>query len=162
MKNKTGIILLGIVIFLYGILFYFTPNLAMKASKESYQVLKFVMPVFMIVVILMVLISAFIDENTFSKHMGEESGLKGWLIALIGGILSHGPSYIWYPLLQNMREKGVKDSLIITFLYARSIKLPWLPMMISYFGMKFTVVFTFYIVLASIAQGVIVELKVKE
>ena len=42
------------------------------------------------------------------------ASLKGWSIALFGGILSHGPGYIWYLMLQELREKGVLAQGIIT------------------------------------------------
>ncbi len=134
----------------------------MEALKESFKVLKMIIPILLIVLFLMLFLNSFIDEKTFTKHLGEESGIKGWLVAIGAGILSHGPGYIWYPLLQNLREKGVKDSLIIAFLYARSIKLPWLPMMISYFGIKFAIVFTLYIIFGAVVQGLIVEINQKK
>jgi uncharacterized membrane protein YraQ (UPF0718 family) len=60
-------------------------------------------------------------------------------------------------LLQNLREQGAKDGLVIAFIYARAIKIPWLPLMVSYFGWAFTLVYTFYVVLGAYVQGMIVE-----
>ena len=105
----------------------------------------------------MALFNSFIDEKAISKYLGEESGTKGWLLALVGGILSHGPGYVWYPLLQNLREQGAKDGLIIAFVYVRAIKLPWLPLMVTYFGLSFTLVYTFYVVLGAYVQGMIAD-----
>jgi uncharacterized membrane protein YraQ (UPF0718 family) len=61
-------------------------------------------------------------------------------------------------MLQNLREKGVRDSLVVVFLYARSIKIPWVPMMIVYFGLKFTSVFMIYILLGALVQGMLVSI----
>jgi len=33
--------------------------------------------------------------------------------------------------------------------YARAIKLPWLPVVVGYFGIAFTLVLTFYILLGA-------------
>ena len=101
----------------------------------------------------MALLGTFIDAKAISKHLGEQSGLKGWLLALLGGVLSHGPGYVWYPLLQNLREQGARDGLVVAFIYARAIKIPWLPLMITYFGWAFTLVYTFYVVLGPICRA---------
>jgi len=89
--------------------------------------------------------------------LGKESGFKGWVFALLGGILSHGSSYVWYPMLSELRKHGARDGLIVAFFYARAIKLPWLPVMVSYFGITFTLVLSVYILLGAWIQGLIVD-----
>ncbi len=88
---------------------------------------------------------------------GRDSGARGWLVAVTGGILSHGPVYPWYPLLRELQGHGVRPALIAAFLYARSIKLPWLPLMAHYFGLAYTLVLTAYIALFSLLNGWLVE-----
>jgi uncharacterized membrane protein YraQ (UPF0718 family) len=156
-RSKSGLLMLGIVVVLYAVLFFLKPDVTLKALDESLGVLKMIVPILLIVFFLMALLNTFIDEKAISKHLGEESGVKGWLLALLGGILSHGPGYVWYPLLQNLREQGAKDGLVIAFIYARAIKIPWLPLMVSYFGWAFTLVYTFYVGLGAYVQGMIVE-----
>ncbi len=159
--NKTGKVMLAGVIILYAIFAYVDPDKTFKAFMEAFGVLKMVIPIILVVFFLMALLDVSVDEKKISKHFGYESGLRGWMLAIIAGILSHGPGYVWYPLLQNLREHGAKDSLIFAFIYARSIKLPWLPLMISYFGWIFTGVFSLYIVIAAVLQGMLVELLEK-
>ena len=60
-------------------------------------------------------------------------------------------------MLADLRSQGARDSLIVAFFYARAIKLPWLPVMISYFGLTFTLVLCFYILLGAWLQGIIAE-----
>ena len=156
-KSRSGLVMLGIVIVLYAVLFFLNPDKTVDALGESLSVLKMIIPILLIVFFLMALLGTFVDEKAISKHLGEQSGVKGWLLALVGGILSHGPGYVWYPLLQNLREQGAKDGLIIAFIYARAIKIPWLPLMVTYFGLAFTLVYTFYVVLGAYLQGVIVD-----
>ena len=81
----------------------------------------------------------------------------GVVYAVIGGILSHGPMYVWYGMLEEMREHGLKDGLIATFLYARAVKLPLLPFMIGLFGVTFAVVINLYILLFAILQGKVID-----
>ncbi len=155
MKNKTGIVLLVLVGIAYSVLFALNEPKALPALQESLHVLLFIIPILAVVFFLMALLNTFVDEKSIAKHIGEGSSLKGWSIALVSGILSHGPAYVWYPLLQDLRNKGINDGLIITFLYARAIKIPWIPMMISYFGLSFTVIFSIYILVGALLQGLL-------
>ncbi len=156
-KSRSGLVMLGIVALLYLVLGLLHPEKTAAALGESLGVLKMILPILLLVFFLMALLNAYIDEKAISRHMGEESGLKGWLLALVGGILSHGPGYVWYPLLQNLREQGAKDGLIVAFIYARSIKIPWIPLMITYFGWSFTLVYTFWVVVGAWLQGIIAQ-----
>ena len=154
-KNKSGIIILAITCTLYIVLYFFNADKTVASLFASLKVLEMIAPILLIVFFLMALLNTFIDEKSIAKHLGKDSGAKGWFIALFGGILSHGPGYIWYPMLQELRNKGALDGLVVAFIYARSIKLPWLPLMISYFGISFTIVLSFYIILGAFIQGVI-------
>jgi uncharacterized membrane protein YraQ (UPF0718 family) len=98
------------------------------------------------------------NPKTVSKYVGKRSGLKGWFLAISTGILSHGPIYVWYPLLKDLRDKGMRNGLIAAFLYIRAIKIPLLPLMVYYFGLLFMVVLLPYIVIASLVEGKIIEL----
>jgi len=154
-KNKSGYIMFGVVFLLYIVLYFFNADKTLASLFASLKVLKMIIPILLIVFFLTALLNTFINEKKIAKYLGKESGTKGWFIALFGGILSHGSGYIWYPILQELRDKGALDGLVVAFLYARSIKLPWLPLMISYFGTSFTIVLSFYIILGALIQGVI-------
>ena len=147
--------MLFLVTLLYGFLFLTQEEKALSALDASLSALKTILPILAVVFVLMFLLGYFLDEKKIAKHLGDDSGIKGWFIALFGGVLSHGPGYIWYPMLQELRTKGAKDGLLIAFLYARSIKLPWIPLMIGYFGVAFTLVLTVYVLIGAILQGVI-------
>jgi len=154
---KSGFIMLGLVSLAYIVLYFLGSDNVFVALDDSFKTLKELFFVFIIIFIMMFLIDMFVDDKKIAKYLDSKSGIKVYFIALLGGVLSHGSSYAWYPLLQSLREKGVKDSLIITFLYARSIKLPWIPMMILYFGTGFTIVLLLYVMIASLIQGFIVK-----
>jgi len=51
-------------------------------------------------------------------------------------MLSHGPVCAWYTFLAEIREKGVSNGRVATFLYARAVKIPLLAAMIFYFGRR--------------------------
>ena len=149
--------MLAITLILYGVTAFLDPSIARFALNKSLDVLMMIAPILLIVFFLMALLATFIKPKSIAKHLGEESGLKGWFVALAGGILSHGPGYVWYPMLSELRNHGARDGLIVAFFYARAIKLPWLPVMIGYFGIAFTLVLSIYILLGAWIQGVIAD-----
>ncbi len=159
--GKTGFVMLVVVAILYGVLFVTDSEKTYAALKESAAVLGTILPILLVVLVLTALFNAFIDAETVARHLGEESGAKGWIVALLGGILSHGPGYVWYPMLQNLRERGAKEGLIVAFLYARAIKLPWVPLMVAYFGWVFTIVYTFWVIVGAWLQGVMAQRLLK-
>lgn len=89
--------------------------------------------------------------------MGKESGWKGWLLAIILGIISHGSVYAWYPLLKDLKNHGMREGLIAGFIYSRAIKIPFIPLMIYYFGLKFFIVLTIYMIIGAILEGLLLE-----
>lgn len=156
-QKRTGWVMLFIVLSLYGVSVVYNLPGTYDALLSSFQVLKVITPILLIVIFLMALLNSLISPKKISKHLGHDAGAKGWFIALASGVLSHGPGYVWYPMLSELRSHGARDGLIVAFFYARAIKLPWLPMMISYFGLAFTITLTLYILLAALLQGIITD-----
>ena len=152
-----GIKLLVGVVLLYGVAFLWAPDKGMASLKGFAHVLGTLVPILVVVVLLGALLQLFVNPKALAKHLGEESGVRGWMIALAAGVVSHGPMYAWYPMIQDLREKGAKDGLIVAFFYARAVKLFLLPMMAVYFGLTFTVVLTVLILLAAWGQGVVMN-----
>lgn len=150
-----GCILLTVTLLLYGTAALFAPAKTLGAANESLDILMKILPVLLLVFFLTALLNTFLKPKSIAKHLGDGSKLRGWFIALTGGILSHGPGYVWYPMLADLRTQGARDGLIVAFIYARAIKLPWLPVMVSYFGPAFTLVLCLYILIGAWLQGII-------
>ncbi len=161
-KQKiNGRYLLPAVLLGYALLYVYSSDKTIEALLSSLSTMLHLLPVFLVVIVLLGIFTALMSAKKIARLLGKQSGIKGWVIAVFGGILSHGSSYIWYQMLANLREQNVRDSLLVTFLYARAIKLPWLPLMVSYFGYTFTVLLMFYIIIGALVQGLIVEKIVK-
>jgi uncharacterized membrane protein YraQ (UPF0718 family) len=114
-------------------------------------------PVLALVFGIMFLTNLLFETGGIVRMLGEGSGLRGWVFAVIGGIISSGPIYMWYPLLGDLKEKGMRESLIAAFLYNRAIKIPLVPMMVHYFGWSFAVILSLYMVIFSVLNGLAVE-----
>ena len=154
-------IFLIIIAVLYLITAIINFDLSKKAFLKSIFLIQQIATVFIVVFVFTFLTNLFLNPKKINKFIGINSGAKGWLTAIVGGILSLGPIYMWYPMLSDLKEHGAKDSFIACFLYNRAVKIPLIPMMIYYFGMPFTVGISFQVILFSVLNGFFVEKLIK-
>lgn len=121
-----------------------------------------ILPVLAFVFIIMFFINFYLKSEVIKKHLGKETGIKAWLYSMLAGILISGPPYLLYPLLADFKKAGMKDSLAAVFLYNRNVKIPFLPVMIYYFGLKYTIVVSFLIIVFSIFSGLLINVITEE
>lgn len=145
------------VIIIHILIFLFDRQNSSLSLEKSYEVLLKLLPIFFMIIVITTLINYFLKPKSIMKHFGKDSGIKAWIYTVLGGIVSHGPMYVWYPMLTQLRQNGLKDGLLATFMYTRSIKIPFIPIMIDYFGVLFTVVLFIYIIIGGVLQGIIIE-----
>jgi len=146
-----------IVIVLYVIIGLLKIEVLLPSLRFSFKIIKNIVPVFVVIFALSVAFDLFVSPYSVRKYLGKSSGFRRWLIAIGGGIISTGPIYMWYPLLKELKKQGVQYGFIATFLYNRAIKLPLIPMMIVYFGLKYTLVLAMVMITISVIQGIIFE-----
>lgn len=109
-------------------------NISLSNTKEM---LGLIPPVF----VLMGLLDAWVPKETFIRYMGEASGLKGVLTALILGSAAAGPLYIAFPIAILLIKKKAKLAYVFFFLGVWSTtKIPLLLYEISYMGARFTAI----------------------
>lgn len=155
--SKTGWYFLGIVIVIYIITAIIKPSFLMPALDFFLKIIIKILPIFILIFAIMFIINYFITPKWLVKHLGKDGGIKTWLIAVISGIISTGPIYMWYPLLAELKEHGVRQGFLATFLYARAVKPALIPLMILYFGLMFTIVLTIVMIIFSVIQGIVLE-----
>lgn len=153
-----GKYLLLTVLILYAVLVLVNSQLALVALQKSGSILMKILPVFAAVILFTALLNFFFKPKQIARHLGRDCGSKGWFWALAAGVISHGPMYAWYPLLEDLRSHGMKDELLVVFFASRAIKIPLLPVMIDYFGLLFTMVLSFSILLGAVVQGLCMHL----
>ncbi len=156
-SGKGGYLFLGLVVLAYAGLSLYNAPKVLHALKVSARLILEIVPVLLFVILIMALLDYFLKPEKIKRIFGREAGLKGWLIAIAFGIVSHGSVYAWYPLLRELRSHGMREGLIAVFIYNRAIKIPFIPLMIYYFGLKFFVVLTFYMIIASVIEGLLIE-----
>lgn len=158
-QRKTGFggwLFLLLVVATYGVIAVMDAELARQALSFFGGVMRKVLPALVLMFVLLLAVDLLLEPQWIKRNLGKASGIKGWLLAAVGGILATGPIYAWYALLREFREKGMRTSLIATFLYSRAVKLPLLPLMIHYFGAAYTLVICLYMFGFSILTGVLI------
>ena len=156
-KGNTGWYFLLIVIIAYMVIGSINIDIVASSFIFFLSILKKIIPIFILVFVLMALINYFVKPKKLVQYLGRNAGSKGWLISIIGGIISTGAIYMWYPLLNELQKKGMRNAYIAAFLYNRAIKPALLPLLIIYFGLTYTIVLTIVMIIISIFQGIIVE-----
>ncbi|RLB36692.1 MAG: permease, partial [Deltaproteobacteria bacterium] len=136
----------------------FMPDRAFVALKGSAYILTRIAVALSIVFVLIFALNLFIKPGHLSRLFSKGFGIKEVALSVFAGIVSIGPIYAWYPLLKDLKSKGVRDSLLAVFLNCRSVKPVLLPVMISYFGWHYVLIFTVAMVLGSLLCGLIVEM----
>lgn len=154
--SPVSLILLAGTLLLYGLLWASGVPEVGTALTRAASILLSVLPV-LAVVILFMAGTSFIPSSFVKRYLGERAGVGGYIAAAVAGTLSHGPIYVWYPFLSDLREKGVSNGKIATFLYARAVKIPLLAAMAFYFGLPFTVLFSALILIGGPLLGSLFE-----
>ena len=155
-KRTIRLILFPVLILLiYVVLFAVMPEKAIAAFKSSGKIfLNIIMPLGFVFILLVVL-NLFLNPAHIVKLFGKKSGIKGIMLSSTAGIISMGPVYAWYPLLKELREKGAANSLMAIFINSRAVKPFLLPVMISYFGLRYVIVLTLVTMAGTIVAGYI-------
>jgi len=155
-KRTIRLILFPVLILLiYVVLFAVMPEKAIAAFKSSGKIFLNIIIPLGFVFILLVVLNLFLNPAHIVKLFGKKSGIKGIMLSSTAGIISMGPVYAWYPLLKELREKGAANSLMAIFINSRAVKPFLLPVMISYFGLRYVIVLTVVTMAGTIVAGYI-------
>ena len=144
-----------LMLMIYGVLFAVMPEKAIAAFWSSGRIFLNIIIPLGFVFILLVVFNLFLNPAHIIKFFGKKSGIKGIILSSTAGIISMGPVYAWYPLLRELREKGAANSLTAIFINSRAVKPFLLPVMISYFGLKYVIVLTVVTMTGTIVAGYI-------
>ena len=130
---------------------------ALSAQSLGYfrDMLQSLLPAFGVMFLLLWLFNLLSKPQQLIRRLSRQSSVRAWFLSIAGGVLSLGPMVIWYPLLKQLRDQGMRSSLLAAFLYSRAIKIPMLPIMMHYFGVFYTGLFVSNILLFSLLNGVI-------
>jgi uncharacterized membrane protein YraQ (UPF0718 family) len=112
-------------------------QIGMNFYNFSIQMLKLLPCAF----ILIGLFEVWVKRETVEAYLGQESGFRGymWAVVLAGTIV--GGLYVAFPLAHSLYSKGAKLSVIFTFIGASAIcRVTMTIFEASFMGIKFTVI----------------------
>ena len=91
--------------------------------------------------ILIGLFEVWVKRETIERHLGEESGFRGYLWAILLSSATVGGLYLALPVAYALYRKGAKLSVIFTYLGAAAIcRIPMAIFEASFLGIKFTAI----------------------
>ncbi|MCF7910274.1 hypothetical protein K9L16_01225 [Candidatus Pacearchaeota archaeon] len=156
-KSRVAWYFLLIVILIYFFIYFFNSEIFYSSLDFFIKIFFNIYWIIILIFILMGLSNYFLTANKVKKYIGRGSNRRSWFVVIIFGILSMGPIYMWYPFLSDLNKKGMSFGLISCFLYNRAIKIPILPLMIFYFGIKYVFILAFVMIFMSVIQGVLIN-----
>jgi uncharacterized membrane protein YraQ (UPF0718 family) len=104
---------------------------------DSFKEMSLVIPP---IFILLGLLDVWIPKEVMMKYMGDGSGFKGIILAMVLGSASAGPLYGAFPVASVFMKKGVKFSNVLIFIGAWSTtKIPMFLFEMSALGARFAI-----------------------
>ena len=141
MKSKRVIrkyMLFILAAILLGILFIVNIELGKMAVLSVGYGLREVAIVLPPIFILLGLIDVWVSRESMTRFIGEGSGIRGIIIAIIMGSVAAGPLYAAFPIAAMLMKKGAKLTNILIFIGAWSTtKIPMLLFEVSALGARF-------------------------
>jgi uncharacterized membrane protein YraQ (UPF0718 family) len=91
--------------------------------------------------ILIGLFEVWVKRENVEKHLGEGSGIKGYIWAILLAGTTVGGIYLAFPVAYSLHAKGAKLSVVFTYIGASAIlRIPMTVFEASFLGIKFTLV----------------------
>jgi hypothetical protein len=125
----------------YGAAFALAPDAALSALARLGPLLGGMLPALGVVFALLFLGELFLEPELVERHLGPDAGMRGWGLAIAGGVLSMGPMVAWLPLLAALRRRGTAPGLIA------------LPVMVHYFGLRYTALLVGALLAGAVVNG---------
>lgn len=144
-----------IVLAIYTVLLIAVPEKGISAILETGKIFRNILWPILAVLGVMFFFNLFIHPGKIVRLVGTKSGFKGMVLAAAAGIISMGPIYAWFPFLKEMREKGAGVRPVTMFMACRAIKPVLLPVMVSYFGLLYSLILTLFIFTGALIQAML-------
>lgn len=127
-------------ILLMIILLFINMQIGLKALSVTGYTLREMVLVMPPIFVLLGLLDIWVPRKTMIKYMGEGSGIKGIILAIILGSAAAGPLYGAFPIAAVFMKKGVKFTNILIFIGAWSTtKIPMFLFEMSSLGASFAI-----------------------
>lgn len=147
------------VLIIYFITGLFNFDYFLKVGFEVYNIfVKQILLVLVIVFVLMFILNILLQKDKVKNLIKNSNSFTKYFFAVIWWIFSTGPVYMWYPFLKQLKDHWLNYGHIASFIYARAVKMPFLTVMIFYFGLKYTIIFNLVLIFLAILIWVLINL----
>jgi uncharacterized membrane protein YraQ (UPF0718 family) len=154
---------LSLVLLAYLVSFVTRPQFAAEAFGNSAYYFKEMILIMPMIFLLTVVIDILIPKEVIIKNLGEDSGFKGGILALILGSISAGPIYAAFPVSKLLLNKGASIGNIVVILSAWAvIKVPMLANEMKFLGAEFMGTRWILTVISIFLMGALVSAIVKK
>ena len=120
-------------------LFHYEPGI--WAGREFSDVTVEMLKILPCAFVLIALFEQWVKQEVVERHLGDGSGVRGYLWALLLGAMVVGGLYVAFPLAYTLRKKGASLKVVFSFLgFAGVCRIPMTLFEISFMGLKFTVI----------------------
>lgn len=110
-----------------------------KALRKSWKSFENILPDFLVVILFVGLLMAFLNHDVISKIIGTESGILGVFLASIVGSVTLIPGFVAFPTAAILLEGGAGYAQIAAFVSTlMMVGVVTIPVEIKYFGKKLT------------------------
>ena len=149
------------VLLSYLIVACFNFGLSYEAFLNTVNLFIKLLPLFLFVFVLNFVMNKYLTAKIVQKHVGDKKGVVKYLYAIVLGVLISGPPYMLYPMLGDLKKRGASDGFLATLLFNRNVKIPFIPVMIYYFGLAYTLIISLLIIVFSLLNGYLVMVFAK-
>ena len=141
-KKKYFFIIFISIFLLFLIISYFNDfSAGQKTGEIFFTTLYGMLKILPFAFILIGLFEVWIKKETVIKHLGDNSGIKGYFWVLILASFTVGGLFTAFPLAESLRKKGASLKVIFAYLgFAGIVRIPMTIFEISFLGFPFTIV----------------------
>lgn len=110
-----------------------------KALRKSWKSFENILPDFLVIILFVGLLMAFLNHDVISKIIGTESGILGVFLASIVGSVTLIPGFVAFPTAAILLDGGAGYAQIAAFVSTlMMVGVVTIPVEIKYFGKKLT------------------------
>ncbi len=147
-----------IILILYLVISLINISWWLSVAKYFFTILIWtIFPVLILVYFLIFIFNLIIDKDYIKNFLKKWNYFSKLILSVVWGILSSWPVYLWYPLLKKFKQQWITDWHIASFIYARAIKIPLLLMMVSFFWLKYTLIFNLVVFVFAFIIWIIID-----